>query len=90
MGPGAGGNGGQDQGQGGEGPNNCTAKREGCSCDASGSTTPCKVYQTFDDYTTCTTGVLTCADDLTWGTCIGERTTQAASVVPGGTGKREN
>lgn len=68
----------------------CTSKKRGCACEEVGSTTPCTETEVFGDYVTCTTGVLTCGDDLIWGPCIGERTTQPASLQSEETGKRAN
>jgi hypothetical protein len=93
KGDGGGGGEGGDSGAGGSagsGNGNCTAERTGCDCEKVGITTPCRVYETFDDYTTCTVGVYTCQDDLTWGECIGERTTVPAAAKAGGKLTRAN
>lgn len=68
----------------------CTAEKTGCTCDEVGKTFDCKEYQEFGDYVTCTIGVVTCQEDLTWGPCIGERTTQPASTTAPEDGTREN
>jgi hypothetical protein len=68
----------------------CSKEEEGCTCDEIGKTVDCKVYEQFDDYVTCTIGVYTCGDDLIWGPCIGERTTQTASSQVPEDGARGN
>lgn len=70
---------GGDTSQGGQRPSGCRSKVEGCLCDEIGGKTACKVYETFGDYVTCTTGDLTCGEDKKWGPCIGERTTTPLS-----------
>jgi|GEM_PF-5213933 len=68
----------------------CKTEKTGCSCDEPGSTFDCKEYENFEDYVTCTIGVVTCQEDLRWGPCIGERTTQPAATTGPKDGTREN
>lgn len=79
---GAGGERGAEGGEsnlGGQGPTGCRSLVEGCVCTEPGETTPCKVYETFGNYVTCTEGFLTCGENEKWGPCIGERTTTPLS-----------
>lgn len=68
----------------------CKTPNQGCPCDDSGQVVDCgKVVEQHEDYVTCSVGHRSC-DSGTWGTCVGERQTQAraAGQPPAGSSYR--